>query len=64
MRTFWHADCGTELTPLGSCPACGSLVAVRDIDMRPGPGLDPDPADPVSRALLGPRRLLQPVEAE
>ncbi|MGW5788749.1 winged helix-turn-helix transcriptional regulator [Streptomyces sp. NPDC003757] len=62
MRTFWHADCGTELTPYGGCPACGRPVAVQDIDMRPGPGLDPDPADPVSRALLGTRRLLQPIE--
>ncbi|WP_434099157.1 winged helix-turn-helix transcriptional regulator [Streptomyces violaceorubidus] len=64
MRTFWHADCGTELSPHGACPACGTLVAPHDIDMRPGPGLDPDPADPVSRALLGPRRLLQPIETE
>jgi hypothetical protein len=29
--------------------------------MLPGPGLDPEPADPVSRALLSPRRLLQPI---
>jgi hypothetical protein len=32
--------------------------------MVPGPALDPDPADPVSRALLSPKRLLQPIEAE
>ncbi|MYS77458.1 transcriptional regulator [Streptomyces sp. SID5926] len=64
MRTFWHADCGTELSPHGACATCGTLVAVRDIDMRPGPGLAADPADPVSRALLGPRRLLQPIETE
>ncbi|MEU5751525.1 helix-turn-helix domain-containing protein [Streptomyces sp. NPDC047829] len=64
MRTFWHADCGTELDPHGVCPACGTTVAVRDIDMEPGPGLDPDPADPVSRALLGRRRLLRPIEVE
>ncbi|MEJ1195848.1 MULTISPECIES: helix-turn-helix domain-containing protein [unclassified Streptomyces] len=64
MRTFWHAECDTELSPYGACPACGTVVAVRDIDMKPGPGLDPDPADPVSRALLGPRRLLQPIEIE
>ncbi|TQJ53335.1 hypothetical protein FBY34_1060 [Streptomyces sp. SLBN-115] len=31
--------------------------------MVPGPGLDPDPADPVSRALLKPKRLLEPIEA-
>jgi hypothetical protein len=32
--------------------------------MYPGPGLDQDPADPVSRALLEPRRLLEPIEAD
>ncbi|CAM5528318.1 ArsR family transcriptional regulator OS=Streptomyces parvulus OX=146923 GN=Spa2297_12235 PE=4 SV=1 [Streptomyces parvulus] len=64
MRVFRHASCGTELSPYDTCPACGTLVAVRDIEMRPGPGLDPDPADPVSRALLAPRRLLQPLESE
>jgi hypothetical protein len=30
--------------------------------MVPGPGLDPDPADPVSRVLLRPKRLLEPID--
>jgi hypothetical protein len=30
--------------------------------MVPGPGLDPDPADPISRILLKPKRLLEPIE--
>ncbi|MCG8967363.1 helix-turn-helix transcriptional regulator [Streptomyces sp. CL12-4] len=64
LRSFWHADCGTELGPYGECPACGALVAVRDVEMVPGPGLDPDPADPVSKALLKPRRLLQPIDTD
>ncbi|PKV85927.1 helix-turn-helix domain-containing protein [Streptomyces sp. TLI_146] len=64
MRTFHHARCGTELGAYGECPACGAVVPPKDVEMRPGPGLNPDPEDPVSRALLAPRRLLQPVEAE
>lgn len=31
--------------------------------MVPGPGLDPDPADPVGRALLRPKKPLEPIEA-
>ncbi|MFE6286490.1 winged helix-turn-helix transcriptional regulator [Streptomyces sp. NPDC057877] len=60
-RTFRHADCRTELGPYGECPACGIVVPVGDVLMEPGPGLDPDPADPVSRALLKPKRLLEPL---
>lgn len=64
LRVFRHADCGAELGPYGECPACGTVVPVPDVEMMPGPGLDPDPADPVSRALLKPKRLLRPIEAE
>ncbi|GGX86954.1 winged helix-turn-helix transcriptional regulator [Streptomyces anandii] len=64
LRYFRHADCGTELGPYGECPACGTVVPVEDVLMVPGPGLDPDPADPVSRALLRPRRLLEPLDPE
>ncbi|WP_346010758.1 helix-turn-helix domain-containing protein [Streptomyces sp. SID5910] len=62
LRSFRHADCGTPLGPYGECPACGIAVAVRDVEMVPGPGLDPDPANPVSRVLLQRRRLLQPID--
>ncbi|WP_372511405.1 winged helix-turn-helix transcriptional regulator [Streptomyces cylindrosporus] len=62
LRRFEHADCGTELGPYGECPACGTVVPVPDVVMVPGPGLNPDPADPVSRALLRPKRLLEPIE--
>ncbi|GGW52191.1 ArsR family transcriptional regulator [Streptomyces griseoloalbus] len=61
LRFFRHADCGTELGPYGECPACGTVVPVPDVEVSPGPGLNPDPADPVSRALLKPKRLLEPV---
>ncbi|MEV0980666.1 helix-turn-helix domain-containing protein [Streptomyces sp. NPDC049915] len=66
LRLFRHAGCGTEreLGPYGECPDCGTVVPVPDVVMEPGPGLDPDPADPVSRALLQPRRLLQPLEPD
>ncbi|KAA6217849.1 winged helix-turn-helix transcriptional regulator [Streptomyces filamentosus] len=64
MRHFHHIVCGTELATNGECPACGVPVPPADVEMRPGTGLDPDPADPVARALLRPRRLLVPLDPE
>ncbi|MFF4708844.1 winged helix-turn-helix transcriptional regulator [Streptomyces sp. NPDC001288] len=64
LRYFRHAACDTELGSYGECPACGTLVPVADVVVTPGPGLDPDPADPVSRALLKPKRLLEPLETD
>ncbi|TWV41794.1 helix-turn-helix transcriptional regulator [Streptomyces misionensis] len=64
LRYFRHAECGTELGPYGECALCGTIVPVTDVVMEPGPGLDPDPADPVSRALLKPKRLLEPLETD
>lgn len=64
LRYFRHVECGTDLGIAGECPACGVLVPVEDVEMLPGPGLDPDPSDPVSRALLAPRRLLTAVETD
>ncbi|MFE7580672.1 winged helix-turn-helix transcriptional regulator [Streptomyces gardneri] len=64
VRHFHHAACGTELGPYGECPLCRVAVPPADVEMRPGAGLDPDPADPVGRALLAPRRLLVPVGRE
>ncbi|MFJ8350246.1 winged helix-turn-helix transcriptional regulator [Streptomyces sp. NPDC094153] len=64
LRYFRHAECGTELGPYGECPACATVVPVEDVLMEPGPGLDPDPVDPVGRALLKPRRLLQPLDID
>ncbi|MGW1620921.1 winged helix-turn-helix transcriptional regulator [Streptomyces sp. NPDC002172] len=61
LRYFRHVACGTELGSYGECPACGTVVPVADVVITPGPGLDPDPADPVSRALLKPKRLLEPL---
>ncbi|KUN32104.1 ArsR family transcriptional regulator [Streptomyces corchorusii] len=64
LRLFQHADCGGEVEPYGKCAACGTLVPVADVVMVPGPELDSAPADPVSRALLRPKRLLEPLETE
>ncbi|MFF9619992.1 winged helix-turn-helix transcriptional regulator [Streptomyces griseosporeus] len=61
LREFRHAVCDTELGPYGECRGCGTIVPVPDVVMVPGPGLDPDPADPVSKALLRPKRLLEPL---
>ncbi|MHC3470484.1 winged helix-turn-helix transcriptional regulator [Streptomyces sp. 7R007] len=64
LRVFRHADCGTELGSYGECPACAAVVPVQDVVMAPGPGLDPHPVDPVSRALLRPKRLLEPIDID
>ncbi|MFJ9814409.1 winged helix-turn-helix transcriptional regulator [Streptomyces sp. NPDC101151] len=64
LRSFRHAECGTELGSYGECPACGTVVPVPDVVMVPEPGLAPDPVDPVSRALLKPKRLLEPLETD
>ena len=60
-RDFLHAGCGTRLDQAGRCPACETGVPPEDVEMRPGPGADPAPADAVSRALLRPRMLLEPL---
>ncbi|PTM92303.1 HxlR family transcriptional regulator [Streptomyces sp. VMFN-G11Ma] len=62
LRSFRHIACDTELGTYGECPACGTAVPVQDVVMVPGPGLHPDPADPISRILLKPKRLLEPIE--
>ncbi|MEU8625915.1 helix-turn-helix domain-containing protein [Streptomyces sp. NPDC048669] len=64
MRVFVHAACGTELGAYGECPVCAVPVPPEDVEMRPGDGLDLDPDNPVCRALLRPRRLLLPIEAD
>ena len=57
-----HADGGLS-DQAGRCADCRHLVDVRDMVLRPGPGLKaPGPdADPVSIALMAQHRLLQPL---
>lgn len=61
-RTFSHSVCGTRLEPSGACPTCGVTPGPEEILMqrrrRRGPARD----DPVTRALLEPHRLLEPLE--
>jgi DNA-binding HxlR family transcriptional regulator len=64
LRVFVHASCRTELGPVGDCPACGVAgVEPGDVEMLPGPDLDTErtDADPISRALFQPHRLLRSV---
>ncbi|MCF3961046.1 winged helix-turn-helix transcriptional regulator [Streptomyces fuscigenes] len=63
-RSFLHVACGSELGAYGQCPACGDVVPAGDVLLTPRAGLDPDPENPVSRALLTPHRLLTPLEID
>jgi DNA-binding HxlR family transcriptional regulator len=62
-RRYVHLPCGgTAIDATGACPACRRVPKLRELEVRPGPGLDPDKRDdPVSRALLRPHRLLEPL---
>ncbi|MDX3075499.1 winged helix-turn-helix transcriptional regulator [Streptomyces sp. NPDC088354] len=65
-RALRHDVDGGPLDHEGRCQACGSVAAVPEIRIEPGPGFDAaaDSArDPVSALLNGPRRLLEPVTA-
>lgn len=60
-RIFHHAGrCGRRLDDAGACPHCGA-VALEEIEMTPGPGLDSARTDTVSLELRAPHRLLAPV---
>lgn len=61
-RTFIHSTCHTELDETARCPRCGLLPAAEDVVTQLGPGAADGRTDPVSRALLEPRRLLTPLE--
>src|SRR4051812_9382111 len=62
IRIFAHAACGTRLDPSGGCPTCGGHIAVRDVEMRPGPAaVSSTRTDPVSEKLSHPHRLLTPL---
>jgi len=62
-RLFVHTTCGREVDERGVCPSCDTLVGVADLIVIPGPGLPPIDAnaDPVTAALAGPHRMLEPV---
>jgi DNA-binding HxlR family transcriptional regulator len=60
-RLFFHVPCGERIRADGTCPACGREAPVEELEMRPGPGLNPRRDDPVSVALRKPHRLLEPI---
>ena len=60
-RLFFHVPCGERIEGDGKCPACGREAPVEELEMRPGPGLNPRRDDPVSVALRRPHRLLEPI---
>jgi hypothetical protein len=64
-RIFRHATDQAPLDDCGFCTRCGHTVAVEDTLVTPGPGLAPatEDDDLVTRALVGPHALLQPVRA-
>lgn len=61
-NTYRHAACETELGPGAACPACGIVPAPGDV-LVVGRRAKGGRTDPVSRAMRGRRRLLEPVEA-
>ena len=63
-RVIRHVTCGTVVDRAGRCPTCGEYPPVSDLESTPGPGLNevPGDADPVTKALAGPHRLMQPVQ--
>ncbi|SEE35553.1 transcriptional regulator, HxlR family [Streptomyces sp. KS_5] len=60
LHFYRHASCQSQLGPYGQCQTCGP-VAPQDVEVVPGEGVTQNPADPVSRALLKPHRLLTPL---
>lgn len=61
-RLMVHVACGTKLDPAGMCPSCGRMPEPSELEVRPGPGLDPAKRDdPVTVALQGPHRMLEPL---
>jgi DNA-binding HxlR family transcriptional regulator len=61
-RVFRHAACGTVLDARAYCAACRLAPEPEDIVTEPRPGQRWRRDDAVTAALLGPRRLLDPVE--
>jgi DNA-binding HxlR family transcriptional regulator len=60
-RVFEHVDDAGSVDPHGVCRSCGRPVPPSDLLMRPGPGFDEAGPDVVSKALLEPHRLLEPI---
>ena len=62
-RVMRHDVDGGLLDGDGRCAECGELVGVDATRVEPGPGFDWEGrrTDPISAAILGPHRMLEPV---
>ena len=61
-RVFKHAQCGTELNEVGTCPSCQITPGPHDVVSVPRRGRGRLREDPVAVALRTPHRLLEPIE--
>ena len=58
-RLFLHAECGTRIDEYGRCSVCGTFPAPEELEIHPGPGMNPNGRDDsVAMVLRQPRRLL------
>ena len=60
-RVFQHAQDAGAIGPDGACAVCGLVAPPPDLLVLPGPGYDGEGDDLVSKALITPHRLLEPV---
>jgi DNA-binding HxlR family transcriptional regulator len=60
-RVFQHAQDAGAIGPDGACAVCGLVVPPPDLLVLPGPGYDGEGDDLVSKTLIAPHRLLEPV---
>ncbi|KAA0024293.1 winged helix-turn-helix transcriptional regulator [Antrihabitans cavernicola] len=64
-RLFLHADCGTRVDADGRCSVCRTYPTPDDLEIHPGPGMNPQGRDDaVAIALRKPHRLLTPIAAD
>jgi len=61
-RLYTHADCGTRLGADGWCATCQTTPPPEDIIMVRRRGRGTSRSDPVTVALRGPHRLLEPLD--
>ncbi|WP_433354102.1 winged helix-turn-helix transcriptional regulator [Microtetraspora malaysiensis] len=60
-RVFRHVPCGAPIGAGATCSVCGAHVPAEEVEIWPGPGADLTREDPVSVALRGPHRMLEPL---
>ncbi|WP_395106384.1 winged helix-turn-helix transcriptional regulator [Actinomadura sp. SCN-SB] len=61
-RLFFHVPCDTRIGADGVCPACAIPAPLEELEVRPGPGMNPEKDDPISVALRRPHRMLAPFD--